>query len=152
MVMNDKDNKDKFPYEDIIYLQHHVSSHHVHMPLAHRAAQFSPFATLTGFDGEIKETARLTDKRRELTSDVREILDEKLRIVQKQLNSQMEVEFTFYQPDEMKAGGAYVSVRGIVKKIDEYEHVVVMQDGTWIPVEEIVEIKGEMFRGIDDFM
>lgn len=150
--MNNKDNKDKFPYEDIIYLQHHVSIHHAHMPLAHRAAQFSPFAALTGFDGEIKETARLTDKRRELTSDVREILDEKLRLVRKQLNSQIEVEITFYQPDEMKAGGEYVSVRGIVKKIDEYEHVVVMQDGTWIPVEEIVEIKGEMFRGIDDFM
>lgn len=149
MIMN---NKDQFPYEDIIHLQHHVSSHHAHMPLADRAAQFSPFAALTGFDGEINETARLTDKRMELTADAREILDEKLRIVRERLNSHMEVEFTFYQPDEMKAGGAYVSVRGIVKKIDEYEHVVVMQDGTCIPVEDIVEITGEMFRGLDDLV
>ena len=148
--MNNKDNKDKFPYEDIIHLQHHVSCHREHMPLADRAAQFSPFAALTGFDGEIKETARLTDKRMELAADAREILDEKLRIVRKQLNSHMEVEFTFYQPDKMKSGGAYVSVRGIVKKIDEYEHAVVMQDGTRISVEDIVEITGEMFRGIDE--
>jgi hypothetical protein len=62
------------------------------------------------------------------------------------------MEFTFYKPDEMKAGGAYVSLRGIVKKIDEYEHVVVMQDGTWISVEEIVAITGEMFRGMNDFV
>jgi methanogenic corrinoid protein MtbC1 len=150
MVMSNKDNKDKFQYEDIIHLQHHVSSHHEHMSLIDRAAQFSPFAALTGFDGEIKETARLTDKRMELAADAREILNEKLRIVREQLNNKMEVEFTFYQPDEMKSGGAYVSVRGLVKKIDEYEHVVVMQDGTRISVEDIVAITGEMFRGADE--
>lgn len=149
MIMN---NKDKYQYEDIIHLQHHVSSHHEHMPAADRAAQFSPFAALTGFDGAIKETARLTDQRMELDADERALLNEKLRIVREQLDSQNEMEFTFYKPDEMKAGGAYVSLRGIVKKIDEYEHVVVMQDGTWISVEEIVAITGEMFRGMNDFV
>jgi hypothetical protein len=121
------------------------------MPAADRAVQFSPFAALTGFDGAIKETARLTDQRMELDADERALLNEKLRIVREQLDSQNEMEFTFYKPDEMKAGGAYVSLRGIVKKIDENEHVVVMQDGTWISVEEIVAITGEMFRGMNDF-
>jgi hypothetical protein len=139
-------NKDKHPYEDIIHLQHHVSSHHEHMSVANRAAQFSPFAALTGFDGAIKETGRLLDQRIELDEDELALLTEKLRIVGEQLGSKKEVEFTFYQPDEMKAGGAYVSVRGIVKKIDEYEHVVVMQDGTWISLEEIVAITGEIFQ------
>lgn len=148
MIMN---NKDKHTYEDIIHLQHHVSSHHEHMPVADRAAQFSPFAALTGFEGAIKETARLTNQRIELDADTRAMLNERLRIVREQLSSHQEVEIMFYQPDEMKDGGAYVSVRGIVKKIDEYELTVVMQDGTWIPVDEIMAITGEMFRGMDDF-
>ncbi len=146
-----EDNKDKYQYDDIINLQHHVSSKHEHMSVLDRAAQFSPFAALTGFDGAIKETARLTDRRIELDEAAKTILDEKLRIVQEQLSRQQEIELVFFQPDEMKAGGVYISMMGTVKKIEGYERTVVMQDGTRIPIEEIVDITGEMFQAVDDF-
>jgi hypothetical protein len=146
------DNKEKYPYEDIIYLQHHVSCNREHMSLLDRAAQFSSFAALTGFDGVIKETARLTDQRVELDETVKTILDEKLRIVQEQLSRQQEIEFLLFRQDELKAGGAYISVRGIVKKIDKYKRIVVMQEGTRIPIEEIVDITGEIFNAGDDFI
>lgn len=145
-----EDNKDKHKYDDIISLQHHVSSKRVHMSVLDRAAQFSPFAALTGFDGAIKETARLTDQRIELDEDVKTLLDEKLRIVQEQLSRQQEIEIVFFRPDEMKSGGAYISMIGTVKKIEEYERAVVMEDGTRIPIEEIVEITGEIFQAVDD--
>lgn len=144
-------NLDINSYEDIIHLEHPTCRHHQQMSAADRAAQFSPFAALSGFDGAIKETARLTTQRIELDVDARELLDEKLRIVREQLGSQREVEFTFYQPDGLKAGGAYVSIRGIVKRIDEYEHVIILQDDIWIPIEEIVAISGELFLGMEDF-
>ena len=138
-------NKDKHSYDDIIYLQHHVSSDREHMSVLDRAAQFSPFAALTGYDGAIKETARLTDQRIELDEAEKTILDEKLRIVQEQLSRQQEVEFVFFQPDVWKTGGVYISMRGIVKKIEVSERAVVMQDGTRISIEEIVDISGEIF-------
>ena len=147
----EEDNKDKHQYDNIINLQHHVSSTHVHMSILDRAAQFSPFAALTGFDGAIKETARLTDQRIELDEAAKTILDEKLRIVKEQLSRQQEIDIVFFQPDEIKAGGAYISMMGTVKKIEGYERVVIMQDGTRIPIEEILDITGEMFQAEDDF-
>jgi len=120
------------------------------MSILDRAAQFSPFAAVTGFDGAIKETARLTDKRIELDEAAKTILDEKLRIVQEQLSSQQEIKLVFFRPDEMKTGGAYISVMGNVKKIEGYERVVLMKDGTRIPIEEIIDITGEMFQTEDD--
>ena len=145
-----EDNKDNHQYDNIINLQHHVSSNHEHMSIPDRAAQFSPFAALTGFDGAIKETARLTDYRIELDETEKTILDEKLRIVQEQLSRQQQIEIVFFRPDEKKAGGAYITVRGTVRKIEGYERTVVMQDGTRILIEEIVDISGEMFQSVDD--
>lgn len=127
-------------YDDIINLPHHVSKSHPQMSIHDRAAQFSPFAALTGYDGAIKETARLTNKRMELDETWKNVLDEKLRIIHEQLSSQPEIEITYFQPDEKKTGGAYISATGIVRKIDRYEQTVVMQDGTRIPIEEIIEI------------
>ncbi|HOO28667.1 MAG TPA: hypothetical protein PLU43_09390 [Lachnospiraceae bacterium] len=141
-------SKEKSPYEDIINLPHYVSDSRAHMSIHDRAAQFSPFAALTGFDGEIKETARQTEQRIELNEDEKNILDEKLGIIQTHLNGRQEIQFAFFQPDEWKSGGTYVSVKGIVKKIDRYGRVVVMQDGKRIPIEEIVDITGEMFQGL----
>lgn len=146
-----KNNNDKHSYDDIINLQHHVSTYHEHMSIFDRAAQFSPFAALTGYDGAIKETARLTDHRIELDEAAKSILDEKLRIVQEQLSRQQEVEFVFFRPDELKTGGAYISVRGIVRKIDKYERVLVLQDGTRISIEDIADITGEIFQTLDSF-
>jgi len=147
-----EDNKDKHQYDNIINLQHHVSSNREHMSVIDRAAQFSPFAAVVGFDGAIKETARLTDHRIELDEAEKTILDEKLRIVQEQLSKQQKIEFVFFQPDEMKVGGTYICVIGTVKKIDGYERAVVMQDGKRIPIDEIVDITGEMFQTVDDFL
>ncbi len=87
----------------------------------------------------------MTDQRIDLDEAAKTILDEKLRIVQGQLSRQKEIELIFFRPDEMRAGGAYISMMGIVKKIEGYERVVIMQDGTRIPIEEIVDITGEMF-------
>ena len=145
------DFNDVHRYDDIINLPHHVSKAHPQMSMFNRAAQFSPFAALTGFDGAIKETARLTNERIELDETTKTVLDEKLRIVQEQLGSQPEIEITFFQPDEMKTGGAYISVIGVVKKIDGYEQTVVMREETRIPIEDIIGIKGEIFQSIDDY-
>lgn len=133
-------NKDKNPYLDIINLEHHVSASRERMSRYNRAAQFSPFAAVVGYDGAIKETARLTDQRIELDESEKNSLDEKLSMVQNQLSRQQNVEFTFFQPDEKKTGGSYQSIIGVVKKIDEYERDVVMVDGTRIAIGEIIEI------------
>jgi hypothetical protein len=122
------------------------------MSRLNRAAQFSPFAALTGYDGAIKETARLTDKKVDLDEAAKTVLDEKLRIIQEHLSSQPEIEITYFLPDEKKAGGAYVSTFAIVKKIDNYEKTIIMEDGTRIDIEEIISITGEAVQSIDDYL
>ena len=136
-----EDNKNRKSYDDIINLPHHISSDHAHMSIPDRAAQFSPFAALTGYDGAIKETARLTDQRIELDESAKNMLDEKLRMLQEQLSKKQEIEIIFFQQDELKAGGAYISIRGIVKQISRYESAIIMQDGTRIHIEDIVDIR-----------
>lgn len=145
-----EDNKNWHRYDDIIDLPHHVSGHHQRMSILDRAAQFSPFAALTGFDGAIKETARLTDQRIELDEAEKNILDEKLRIVQERLCENHEINLVFFRPDEMKSGGSYVTVMGTVKKIDSNERAVVLLDGTRISIDEIVDITGDIFQAMDD--
>ena len=100
-------------YEDIINLPHHVSKTRPQMSMIDRAAQFSPFAALTGYDAAIKETGRLTD-----------------------------------EPDERKAGGAYIDVTGKVKKVDDFERLIVMQNGTKMPMDDILNIEGEIFASL----
>ena len=136
-----EDNKNRKSYDDIINLSHHVSSEHAHMSIPDRAAQFSPFAALTGYDGAIKETARLTDQRIELDESAKTILDEKLIIIQENLNKKQDIEIIFFKQDELKAGGAYISISGIVKQISRYESAIIMQDGTRIHIEDIVDIR-----------
>ena len=145
------DMNDVHRYDDIINLPHHISKTHAHISKLDRAAQFSPFAALTGYDGAIKETARLTNIRMELDETAKNVLDEKLRIIHEQLSYQPKIEITYFQPDEKKAGGTYISFIGVVKKIDGYERTVIMQDGTRIAIEEIISITGEIVRSVDDF-
>lgn len=146
------DMNDVHRYDDIIDLPHHISEAHPQMAAIDRAAQFSPFAALTGYEEAIKETRRLTDRRIELDEAEKTALDEKLRIVHEKLNSRPEVEITYFRPDDKKTGGTYISIIGVVKKIDRYERVIAMQDGTRIPIEEIIRISGELFRTMDDFL
>lgn len=139
-------------YDDIINLPHHVSTSHPHMSTLDRAAQFSPFSALTGYGAAVKETARLTDERIELDDNMKAKLDKKLRIVQDRIDDRQEISITYFQPDDKKDGGAYITTTGCVKKIDEYERVVVMVDGAKIPIEEIIEITGELFNDVDGFL
>ena len=127
-------------YDDIINLPHHVSDKHPHMPAIDRAAQFSPFAALTGFGAAITETGRLTDKRIELDEYEKATLNEKLSRIQAQLSSQVELTVIYFRPDKKKSGGTYVTFKGMVKKIDEHERVVVMENRTKIPIDDIVDI------------
>ena len=134
--------KDAHKYDDIIRLTHHVSARHPQMSIHDRAAQFSPFAALTGHDAAIRETERLTEEWVELDEDSKEQLDERLQMIREHLAERPEITFTFFQPDERKQGGAYRTITGKVKKIDEYEHRILLEDGTALMVEHLVSIEG----------
>lgn len=125
-------------YNDIINLPHPTSARHPRMPMADRAAQFQPFQALSGYGSAIQETARVTRERAELTEEEKGILDEKLRYL---LETGGGAVFTWFLPDEKKDGGAYVTTIGTVKKIDPLQGVVVLMDGTAIPIENILEIE-----------
>ena len=133
-------------YDDIINLPHPVSKNHPQMPFRDRAAQFAPFAALTGHDAAIKETARLTDERLELSEEVIAQLNEKINIIRNNIGIEQNVSITYFIPDAKKAGGAYVTYSGIVKKIDEYEHTIIMTDQTVIPIEQISENRNCKYR------
>ena len=137
-------------YDDIINLPHHVSATHPHMTAIDRAAQFSPFAALTGYDSAIKETARLTDERIELDEYIKDALRDRLQIIADRMKEHPEIAITYFQPDAKKNGGAYVTAMSMVKKIDEYERVVVMTDGTAVPMDEIISIDGQIFETMCD--
>jgi hypothetical protein len=138
-------------YEDMIDLEHPVSRNHERMSMISRAAQFSPFAAVVGYDGAVKETARLTKERIELDDTEKDLLDEKLRMVKQQEGGKEEITFLYFKPDESKSGGSYISKKGRVKKIDHFEYVVVMQDGTKIPIYEIIDITGDIFFSGENF-
>ena len=143
-------NSDKIRnYDDIIDLPHHVSTTRPRMSNMDRAAQFSPFAAVVGYDAAVKETARLTDDRMELDENSKTILNEKLQMVLEHADTNPEIIVTYFVQDSKKAGGSYVSTTGILKKVDAYEQVLVMRDGTRIPLSEVFEIEGELFRSMD---
>lgn len=133
-------------YDDMLGLPHHVSATRPRMPVADRAAQFKPFAALTGYEAALRETARLTDRRIELDETEKVALDTKLRLLADLLPEQPEISVTYFQPDERKEGGAYRTARGVPKKIDGYEHILMMMDGTKIPIGEVLEIRCDGFK------
>lgn len=142
-------HEDNHRYDDIINLPHHTSSKRPRMSMIDRAAQFSPFAALTGYDAAVKETARLTDRRIELDEYSKAALDERLRLIQEHLKEYPVITITYFLPDECKDGGAYLSVTGTIKKIDTYEQHLIMTEGQIIPINEIIQIDGELFNGMD---
>ena len=136
----DSGNRDPHRYDDIIHLPHPTSSRHPRMPLCDRAAQFSPFAALTGHEAAIRETARLTDEEGTLSEDAEAELDGQLRLLKENLGRRQTVSITYFAPDSVKSGGAYLVCSGIVKKIDEYEHTVILEDKTAIPIAQIRKV------------
>ena len=135
-------------YEDIINLPHHVSKTRPQMSMIDRAAQFSPFAALTGYDAAIKETGRLTDEKIEMDEEALNILNMKFHLLVDRLADEPEITFTYFKPDERKAGGAYIDVTGKVKKVDDFERLIVMQNGTKMPMDDILNIEGEIFASL----
>ena len=136
-------------YDEIMGLPHHVSKTRPQMPMSDRAAQFAPFAALTGYDAAIKETGRLTDERIELDVEALSALDMKYQLLMDALDEAPEVTITYFRPDERKAGGKYVSAVGAVKKIDDFERRITMQDGAKIPMDDVLSIEGELFSVLE---
>lgn len=143
---------EQFPYEDIVDLPHHVSKKHPQPTMADRAARFAPFAAITGYEEMVLEEARITDDRIELDENSKVALNEKLNMILEFIDDQPEVSITYFEPDKKKAGGAYITVTGTVKRIDEYEHLVIMTDGKKINIDDIYNLQSELFYslGVED--
>ncbi len=138
----------KNDYSDIINHPHYVSKTRPQMSMLDRAAQFSPFAALTGYDAAIKETGRLTDERIELGEETKAVLDMKQQYLLEMITDQPEIAVTYFVPDEKKSGGEYITVTGNLKRIDEYERQMLFTNGKKIPMDEIVDIESDLFKGL----
>ena len=136
-------------YDDIINLPHHVSQKHAPMARADRAAQFAPYAALTGYDAVIRETGRLTDARIEPDEEALTALNMKFRLLMDALGDAPEITLLVFRPDARKAGGAYLTVTGRVRKVDEYERLMTLQDGTKIPMDDILDMTGALFSPLE---
>ena len=132
-------------YEDIIDLSHHVSDTRPNMTRINRAAQFAPFAALTGYGDVIAEAARLTEEKLELTGEEQLMIGEKLNLLKTLLPQRPTVTIIYFRPDKKKAGGEYIERTGVVKRIRESERELTLEDGTIIRFEDILEIDGQIF-------
>ena len=128
-------------YDDIINLPRPASGKHPSMPMSDRAAQFSPFAALTGYDEAVMETGRLTDRKRELNDEEIAALNQKLQFLSEHLEEHPTVTVTFFIPDAKKAGGSYTTKTHRLKKIDTFERWVQLDDGSKIPIDDITNIE-----------
>lgn len=135
-------------YDDILHLPHPTSKKHPRMSIRDRAAIFSPFAALSGHGAAIAETARLTDRRMELDEDTKTELDRRQAVLLEYIGEQPEVTVTWFRPDDQKDGGAYVTVTGRLKKIDEAARTLILLDGTAISLEKVIDLESECFQGL----
>ena len=135
------ENKRENKYSDIINLPHHVSATRPHMTIIDRAAQFSPFAALTGYEAAIEETGRVTESFAELDENRKERINEKLQWIKEHLKEETKISVIYFQPDEKKEGGRYVEVTGAIKKIDEFERCILMMDGMKVLLNHIYDIE-----------
>lgn len=132
-------------YSDIINLSRPVSKR-PRMSLEQRSAQFAPFAALTGYEGQVKETARLTNKKIEINEELKEILSKKIQLIQEKIKEQPQIEITYFIPDLKKEGGRYETICNAIQKIDMYTNEIVMLDGTRIDIDDIIDIQGNLFE------
>lgn len=143
------DSENKPDYSDIIHHPHHVSSKRPQMPRANRAAQFSPFAALTGYDDLVRESARVTSRRVELSEDDLADINARLQFVQEHISTYPKITIIYFEEDQFKSGGAYVECVGAVIKIRPMEQYLVMEDGSEILFGDIISITGDLFKGLD---
>ncbi len=132
-------------YREIINLPHKQSLRRPHMSRIDRAAQFAPFAALTGYDDVIEETGRLTDREVQISEDMQGQLNAKFAILINRIDEKNEVCITYFEPDAKKSGGTYIKKQGYVKKFYEYKKILLLNDGTKIPIDRICEIDGDIF-------
>ena len=138
---------DRGRYEDILRMPHHCSLRHPAMPRENRAAQFMPFAALTGYEAAVSEEARLTDRKMELDDEALAALNERLWMLSEMLPDAPEVTVTYFVADRKKAGGAYTSLFGRVKRVDPAQGILIMRDGTVIPLGDIWSVACEAWKG-----
>ena len=119
------------------------------MSMIDRAAQFSPFAALTGHNAAIIESARLTDRQIELDEGTKSIINEKIQMISDYLSEKPTIIITHFEPDVKKDGGAYLNTTGTVKRIDDFKREIILTDGTIISIERISDIEGELFKGLE---
>lgn len=137
-------------YDDIIELPCPTSKRHPRMPMIDRAAQFAPFAALTGYDDAITETGRLTNTKIDLSDETKERIDRKINFLIDNIEENPEITVTYFVPDKRKSGGEYLTVTGKLKKIDGYEQILLMMDGLKISIFEILSIESDFFHGLFD--
>jgi len=135
-------------YDDIINLPHYESKTRKRMSLVARSAQFAPFAALTGYDDKVKETARLTEKKIDLTDEEYNLINSKLQIIKDHIKEQPEIVFTIFVKDKLKDGGKYEEIRGKVRRIDEINEFIILIDKSKIIFNDIVDISGDIIKGI----
>ncbi len=128
-------------YDDIIGLPRPVSNRHPHMPVSGRAAQFAPFAALTGYDATLRETARQTDRKTELSDQAKALLDQKQQVLLRLSQQHPDITVIYFKPDSRKAGGSYVSVSGQFHCIDPLKRLLFLTDKTCIPLDDILDLE-----------
>lgn len=138
------DNEHK--YDDIINLEHHVSKVHKQMSLENRSAQFAPFAALTGYEDEVKETERITEEKIEINEEARNILDAKINLIQNKIKEHPKITIIHFIPDNKKKGGKYQSITENIKKIDTYNKFIILDNDIKISIDEIIDISGKIFN------
>lgn len=138
-ISKSEDIKNDFPYLDILYLEHPNPRKHPRQTNALRAGQFSPFAALTGFDGQIEEVSRYTAPKIMLSDSEKEKLDEQLLLIQQ--NRNLPIKVTYFEKNYKKKGGRYLEKTGYFRRVDSVHHTIVFQDKTMIKMQDIVNIE-----------
>lgn len=136
-------------YDDIIDLPHHRSTTRAHISNRDRAAQFAPFAALTGFGAAIQETARLTDHRPELDESEQEMLNLRLKLLSEKLDQRPAVTVTYFCPDAKKAGGAILTATGYVIKLNPYTRELLLDGGLVVPLEQLLHLESPSFSALE---
>jgi hypothetical protein len=127
-------------YDDIINLPHHISNHHTQMSISDRAAQFAPFAALTGYAEAINEAGRLVDKKKELTEEEKINISNTINYLINNINDDIEVSIIYFVKDQNKDGGEYKSIKGIVKRYEQIDNTIILKSKFKISLEDILLI------------
>ena len=139
---------DNFPYEDIVNLPPHISKKHPQPSMLDRAARFAPFAAITGYEEMVLEEARVTEEQIHLDEDAVALICEKINMIQEFIDEEPEVRITYFEPDKKKSGGAYITITGTPKRVDEYEQLLIMTDGKKIKFDSIYHLESDLFLAL----